>query len=118
MSTLKVQRVENTGVIYADPAEADLTVRFRNTSTSKSIDGKPLKNVATEIIINDDNVVSVGGSNVTEALSIRLRVSGSPLSKARLGVLLDALCAQVPTWHDEDVFVGFNPVTAPVIPAV
>lgn len=117
MATLQVLRQENSGVIYADPAKPDLTVRFRNTSSNKTLNNVNVKNYLTEIIVNDGNPVTVSGVSATDAVSVRLRVSGAVESAARIAVLLHALAEQVDTWQSEAVFSGFNPSTAPVIPA-
>lgn len=118
MSTLKVQRQENTGVVYADPADLDLSVRFRHSQSQKVIGGVPVQNHVTEIIFNDGNSVTVAGVNTKDAVSVRLRVSGASESAARIKEILVAMAAQVDEWSDESVFQGFNPTTAPVIPAV
>lgn len=117
MSTLKVLRRENTGVVYADQNDPDLTIRFRSTSANKSLNGVNVANVATEIIINDNNSVTVGGVNANDAVSVRLRTSSSLASKARVRQLLLALAAQLGAWETEGVFAGFEPVSPPVVPA-
>lgn len=113
--TTKLLRLEQTGVIYADPADPDLTVRFRNTSSVKNLNGTPVKNYTTEVIYNDSNTITVGAANAEDALSVRLRVSGASQSSARIRQLLLGLAAQVGTWETEKVFVGFAPTTAPTI---
>ena len=115
MATLKVLRQEQTGVVYADPSDPNLTVRFRNTTSNKTLNGVQTKNYLTEIIVNDDNSVTVGGVAAQDALSVRVRVSGTNESQTRIGAILTALGNQLATWHGEKVFVGFNPTTAPVI---
>lgn len=112
---LKIQKIENTGVVYADPADPGLTVRFKQTEQGKSLNGLAVTNHATEIIINDDNAVTVSGQPAVDAISIRLRVSASTQSKARVKALLGIL-GLTATWSDEDVFSGFRPVTSPVTP--
>lgn len=113
---LKIQKIEQTGVVYADPADPGLTIRFKQSEQGKSLNGVPTTNHATEIIINDDNAVTVSGQAAVDAISIRLRVSASAQSKARVKALLGIL-AQTGVWADEDVFGGFRPATAPTIPA-
>lgn len=112
---LKIQKIENTGVVYADPADPGLTIRFKQAEQGKSLNGLPVTNHATEIIINDDNAVTVSGQPAVDAISIRLRVSASAQSKARVKALLGVL-ASSSAWADEDVFSGFRPVTTPIIP--
>lgn len=118
MGTLKVQRRDNTGIVFADPSDPDLIVRFKNARSNKTLNGVSTTNYATEIICNDDNVVSIGGVSANDAVSVRIRISGSAASSTRIGVLLTALAAQLPVWQSEGAFVGFEPTTAPVIPAV
>lgn len=113
--TLKIQKIENTGVVYADPADPGLSVRFKQTEQSKSLGGLPVTNHVTEIIANDDNTIDLSGNSVTDALSIRVRVSATAQSKVRVKALLGMIAASVDDWADEDVFSGFRPVTAPVI---
>jgi len=112
---LKIQKIEQTGVVYADPADPGLSIRFKQTEQNKTLNGVSTANHATEIIINDDNSVTVSGKDVVDAISIRLRVSASAQSKARVKALLGIL-ASTGVWADEDVFSGFRPVTAPTIP--
>jgi hypothetical protein len=111
---LKIQKIENTGVVYADPADPGLTIRFKQVEQGKSLNGLPVSNHATEIIINDDNAVTISGQPAVDAISIRLRVSASAQSKARVKALLGVL-ASTNAWADEDVFSGFRPVTTPVV---
>lgn len=111
---IKIQKIENTGVVYSDPTDPGLSIRFKQTEQSKSLNGVPASNHVTEIIINDDNAVTIAGQSTVDAVSVRLRVSGTAYSKARIRALLGVL-AQSQTWADEDVFGGYNPVTAPVI---
>lgn len=113
--TLKVLKTENTGVVYADPSDPTLVVRFRSTSSPKSLNGVATKNHLTEVIYNVDNDVSINGVSAKDAVSVRIRTSGAYQSKARIKQLLVSAAAQVDDWADEDVFVGFNPVTAPAI---
>lgn len=113
---IKIQKIENTGVVYADPVDPDLSIRFKQTSQGKSLNGVQTLNHVTEIIINDDNQVTINGASAVDAISVRLRVSGSAASKARIKKLLGVL-ASTNAWSDEDVFNGYRPVTTPSIPA-
>ena len=112
---LKIQKTENTGVIYADPADPTMVVRFRSTSSPKSLNGVTTKNYLTEIIYNVDNDVTINGVASKDAVSVRIRTSGALQSKQKIKQLLVSAAAQVDDWADEDVFVGFNPVTVPAI---
>lgn len=118
MATLQVLRQENSGVIYSDPAKPELTVRFRNSSVNKSLNGVSVPNYLCEIIYNDQNEITVAtGVTAKDAISVRLRVSGAGASSTRLGVILHALAAQIDTWQSQNVYMGFNPTSAPVVPA-
>lgn len=109
---LKIQKIEQNGVVYADPADPGLSVRFKQTEQGKSLNGVPVSNHVTEIIVNDDNAITVSGKDAIDAISIRLRVSASAQSKARVKALLGVLAAS-DVWADEDVFGGFRPTTPP-----
>jgi len=113
--TLSVKSQDNSGVTYADPAKPDNTIRFRFSNTTKTLNGIATPNYATEIIVNDNNSITVGGVAALDALSVRVRVSGALPSKTRLRSLLTSLAAQVGQWETENVMQGFRPVTAPVI---
>lgn len=113
--TLSVKSQDNAGITYGDPAKPDNTVRFRFSSTVKNLNGVNATNYLTEIIANDNNSITIGGVSAQDALSVRIRISGTLESKARLRVLLTSLAAQVGQWETENVVQGFRPVTAPVI---
>lgn len=114
-TTLSVKSRDNNGVTYADPSKPDTIVRFRYSSSFKTANGAAVNNNLEEIIINDNNSISVGDIPVQDALSVRLRVSGSQGSKARLRLFLRSLAAQLAAWETENVFQGFQPTTAPVL---
>lgn len=118
MSTLKVLKSEATGVVYADPQKPDFQVRFKTTNGQKGLNGVTVQNYVAEIIYTDNNPVALGSVSAQDAVSVRLRVSGSQASEARLDVILKSLAAQLPEWVDENVFVGFAPESAPVVPAL
>lgn len=113
---LKIQKIEQNGVVYADPADPGLSIRFKQTEQSKSLNGVPVTNHVTEIIINDDNATTVSGADVVDAVSVRVRVSGTAQSKTRIKQLLGVL-VHTDNWADEDVFGGFRPVTVPSVAA-
>lgn len=113
VNTLQLYSQQANGVTYCDPLNPDHTVRFKTTSSQKVIDGAKVQNFITEIAANDNHVVAVGGSNATDALSVRIRTSGSLQSMGRLSQMLLDLAAKVSTWKDENVLIGFAPVTPP-----
>lgn len=113
--TLSVKSQDNAGITYGDPANPSNTVRFRFSSVAKTLRDISVANLATEIIVNDQNNITVNGVAAVDALSIRIRVSGSLASKTRLRNLLTSIAAQLGTWETENVMQGFRPATAPVI---
>lgn len=116
MSTLKVLRNEPTGVLFADPAKPDFTVRFKTTEAKKGLNGISVANYVEEIIVNDNNAISIGGVSASDAISVRIRTSATANSSVRVEEILLALAAQLPTWIEQGVLTGFRPETAPIIP--
>lgn len=114
--TFKVQKTENTGIVYADPADPGLTVRVKHSTQGKTLNGVQVANQVTEVIVNDDNNITVNGVAAVDAVSLRLRVSGGIQSTPRKKSLLAALRATLDAWEDEDVLSGFNPTSVPVAP--
>lgn len=117
MANTKLLKSEPTGVVYADPAKPDYQVRFKTTNVNKGLNGVQVANYATEIIITDGNAITVGATGAIDAVSVRVRVSGTALSAARLTQIITALSTQLPAWNTEGVLKGFAPTTIPVVPA-
>jgi hypothetical protein len=109
-----VRSVQPNGQTYADRLQPQFTVRLRTDTAPKSLNGNQTVNYASEVVINDVHPLQVGDLPVTDALSVRLRVSGSRESMGRLKSMLQALIQTIPQWNDEDVWLGFPPTTAPV----
>lgn len=114
VNTLQLYSQQSNGVTYCDPAKPDMTVRFKTTSAPKVIDGVKVQNYITEIAANDVNVVASGAVNASDALSVRIRTSGSLQSHSRLKQMLLDLVAKVDAWETENVLIGFNPGTPPI----
>lgn len=114
VNTLQLYSQQPNGVTYCDPSDPDMIVRFKTTSAPKVIDGQRVINYITEITANDNYSVTIGDKVVVDALSARIRTSGSLHSKERLVQLLLDLAGKVAAWETENVFLGFNPVTPPV----
>lgn len=112
--TFKVQKTENTGIVYAEPADPDCTVRLKHSAQGKSLGGLQVTNQVTEVIANDNTSVTIGDVSAVDAVSIRIRISGSLQATARKKALLKALLATMEAWSGEDVLSGFNPATVPV----
>lgn len=118
MSNTQVLTRDAYGVTYADPAEPDFTVRFKTNRTLKGLNGVNVDNYLTEVIVNDRNEVTIGSVTANDPLSVRVRVSGSIESMARLKEIVTSIATQLDTWGNENVFLGFEPVTVPVNPPV
>lgn len=116
MSKTQLYSRDANGVTFADPADPDYTVRFKSTQTRKALGGVNVQNYVEEIVINDLVPVTIGTATVNDAVSVRLRISGSDKSHARTKAILKSLAAQLPAWADGNVSVGFEPTEAPNIP--
>lgn len=116
MSLTQALTRDANGVTFADPTDPDFTVRFKTKRSNKGLSGINVENYLTEIIINDDHDLVVGTASAVEALSVRIRVSGSAKSQPRLLAMLASICGQVPVWGAENVFLGFEPTTVPINP--
>lgn len=113
--TLQVLTRDNNGVTFSDPAHPEYTFRTKTTKSKKNIGGTSVDNYVTEIIINDTNTISVGGNSAPDAVSIRLRLSGSGYSEARVNKILESIAAYVPKIVGGHTFLGFDP-EAPAYP--
>lgn len=114
VNTLLLFSQQPNGVTYCDPENPDFTVKFKSTSSQKVLDGKKVQNVITEIGINDNHAVAIGGVVVSDALSVRIRTSGSVPSMPRLKQMLLDAAGKLGTWSDENVLIGFKPTTPPI----
>lgn len=109
---LKLYSQQTNGNTWADPSDPDYTVRFKTNASPKSIDGQRTTNYMTEIIVNDNYPVSVGGKDVVDALSVRIRTSGAIESISQLNAMVDDVVSQLKAvWLADDVLSGF-PVSA------
>lgn len=114
----QLYHTDTFGSTFVDPAKPTFSVRFKTTKNRKAIAGESVDNYVTEIIINDNNSVELCSSECgSEAVSVRLKVSGSNLSQPRLKAIVESMSAQVANWIDENVLLGFQPTTVPVNPA-
>lgn len=114
MSNTQLYSHNANGIEYQDPASPGFKVRFKTSKTPKRLDNLRTNNVATEIIVNDVQTVSKDAATGDDPLSIRIRISGSELSHARLQEILAGLSKQLPIWSTENVILGFEPKTVPV----
>lgn len=115
--SLKIYNTDASGVVYADPLDPSYQVRFKFSKTRKSLAGQQVDNHVTEIIYSD--LVCVSDScNLTlakanDTVSVRLRISGATQSVSSLKTIIADMAAQVSTWADEDILIGFRPTTVP-----
>lgn len=116
MPSLQLYSRDANGVTFADPADPDYTIRFKNTQTRKSLNGVSVDNYVEEIVMNDLFPVTLGSSSANDSISVRLRISGSASSHVRVKQMLKSLAAQLPAWTDSNVALGFEPTVAPVTP--
>lgn len=114
VNTLQLYSQQQNGVTYCDPSDPDFIVRFKSTSSQKVIDGIKVQNYITEIAANDNHSIVIGAASATDALSVRVRTSGSLQSIPRLKQMLLDLAGKLDTWGTENVLIGFNPSTPPV----
>ena len=115
---LQVLTRDSNGITFSDPDHPQYTFRTKTSKTKKSLNGQNVDNYVTEIIINDTSPIALpGGTNVGDALSIRLRLSGSGYSEARVNSLLKNLAGYIPKFVTSHSFLGFEPA-APDYPVV
>jgi len=114
IANLQLYSQQPNGVTYALPDDPDCTVRFKTSSSPKTLDGKRVMNYVTEIAMNDLHSVTISGDTVNDALSVRIRVSGSAESMDRLEEMVGNLNSKLSTWMSENVLLGFQPTTVPV----
>lgn len=121
MPAMKLYRQEINGQIFRDPTDLDLSLRFKATTSQKTVDGVRANNNVLEIIANDVHTVLSDISQdktIADPLSVRIKLSGSPNSRARLVEIFTAIAAQLEVWvADENAMEGFPVLTVPVIPA-
>lgn len=112
---LKLYSQQPNGQTFADPTDPDYTVRFKTNVAPKVLDGQRTTNYVTEIVINDIHDVSIGDKVTGDALSVRLKVSGSVESIDQLKKMVSDLSSQIDQWMAEDVLTGFPINTLPTI---
>lgn len=116
MSSMKELRGDATGKTYADPTDPDSTCRFKQTSAKKSLDGHSVTNQVTEVIYNELNEITIGSSTVSDPISVRVKVSASHHSEARVKEIISAFSGDSATWSTDGVWVGFTPTNPPTVP--
>lgn len=117
MPNLQVYRRDAKGITYATPT-SPYTVRFKTNHSTKSLQGVRVDHFKTEVIANEPVNHDVSNVTITDPVSIRISVSGSNLSQARITEILTALSSQLVTWSNESAYLGFEPKTLPIIPEV
>ena len=117
MSNTQLYSRDANGVTFADPTDPDYTVRFKNTQSRKTINGVSVVNYVEEIVFNDLVPVTLGSTTGNDSVSVRIRISGSAESHARVKAILKSAAAQLPSWADGNVALGFEPGVPPTTPA-
>jgi hypothetical protein len=116
-SDWKIKTRDALGVTYASVANPDFTVRFKTNVSSKSLDGTNVKNYLSEIIVNKDNDVQIGTApnDVArkDAISVRIRVSGTAESNATIDEIIAGLIVSLPVWLTDNYMYGFEPSVLP-----
>lgn len=114
---MKLKSHDALGVTYASLSDPSFTVRVKNTRAMKNLDGVPVTNYATEIILNYNKQVTLGTSPdtklVKEPVSMRIRLSGSEHVHADIKDMIDGMVISLPLWHVQSVRYGFEPTTLP-----
>lgn len=114
-TTYKVLKNDANGLVYANPLKPDSQVRFKTTAAKKGMNGVSVQNYITEIVLTENNTISIGAVSAQDPLSVRIRTSGTGQSIPRVKQLLLSMVAQLDEWASEDVLIGFTPVTAPIV---
>lgn len=115
-TNMKMLRIEPTGVVYANPTKPSDQTRFKTVTNPKTLNGVSMPNYVSEVIHTENVAIQVGGVDAIEAVSVRIRVSGSEAASARIAQIIAMLSGKATVWETEGVFKGFAPVTPPVVP--
>lgn len=113
MSDTQLYSRKANGVTYSDPQRPSFSVRFKTTSSPKTLDGLKTQNIVTEIIVNDKITITKDGATSDDPVSVRVRVSGSQLSHSAIRWIMQGLGNQLTTWSNQNVALGFEPTTLP-----
>lgn len=110
---------DGNSITYANPTDPNFQVRIKTSSAKKVLKGNPVDNYITDIIATDDHAVELPTSagKVEDALSVRIRTSGTVYGHERILKILQSLATNYQAWYEEGVFVGFEPATLPQYPA-
>jgi len=114
--TFPVTQLKNRdaqGVTFSAPSSPSLTVRFKTNVSGKVLSGHAVPNYLHEVIMNNLVPITVGSDSVNDPVSVRLRISGTLQSRTAISELLTELAARIATWDSENVYIGFEPSTAP-----
>lgn len=116
MTQMRVLSRSATDVTFADPTDPNCTIRVKRSGGVKKIGPLSVDNNVTEVISNDTVTLSEGGTILgDDAISVRMRISGSARSKSRLLRLMNMTIAYVEALEDDGVFEGFEPTATPTI---
>lgn len=113
---------KNYALIGTSPNSADYkdrnseaSIRLKTNQARKSVDGISCNNIRTEIIYNEDSLITSGDRTGTDKLSIRLVTSGSNLSHAAMARALADMAVRINALVAVDVHKGFINVAPTVL---
>lgn len=106
------------GIVYANPSDPDCQMRLHTETFRKSLNGVQVENKRTDLVYTDLNPVTLPGKNgdgANDALSVRVRISGSTLSDKRLKEMMRNVGNSLIAWAEQPVIMGFEPSESPDI---
>lgn len=93
MSTMRKLRSTETSVTYANPNNIGDTFKATTEIKQKNVAGIALANVSTTFVRGMTNNVTITGNEVADVCSIRVYISGSPLSAEFLAKQFETIVA-------------------------
>lgn len=105
---------DQNGVTFAKLNDVNASIRVKQTSAPKTLNGVRVSNFVTEIIAVDEvEVHPTSTVTATDLESLRIRFSSTAEGVDRLIAKLEGLTALAKVWKSEGVMIGFQPKTAP-----
>lgn len=110
MPTMRKLRSTENSVTYANPANIGDTLKVTTEVKQKSVSGVSLANVSNTFVSGTTNKITVAGTEIADANSVRVYISGSPQSSAALKArFMDVVVPAVTAALDGDCQLGFVP---------
>lgn len=92
-TTMRKLRSTENSVTYANPNNIGDTLKATTEVKQKNVAGTALSNVSTTFVRGMTNNVTVTGNEVADVCSIRVYISGSPLSAGFLASQFETVVA-------------------------